>query len=116
MRYAMLVLLNIPVVLLALANILTQYKIRKISKARFWHQIILWLVILIVLVSSFPIYNILAGKTLFDSSELSSFDIVQTTALIFLFYIINHQRLRIEETERTLRDLHQELSIKLSKE
>jgi len=114
MRYVLLVLLNLPLILLALINIITQYKMRKVSKSRFRQQIALWLVILIVLVGSFPLYNHLTGSPVFDSSELSLFDIAETTALIFLFYTINHQRQRIERTERTVRDLHQELSIRLA--
>jgi hypothetical protein len=54
------------------------------------------------------------GKAAFDSEELSLFDIVQTTAIIFLFYIVNNQRQRNDQIERRLRELHQELSIKLS--
>jgi hypothetical protein len=45
---------------------------------------------------------------------LSLFDIVQTTAIVLLFYIVNTQRQRIDQNERRVRDLHQELSIKLS--
>ena len=114
MRYVVLVLLNLPIILLALVNILTQYKMKKVSKARFRHQIILWSIILIVLIFSFPLYNHLTGKPILDSRELSLFDIVQTTALVFMFYIINRQRQQIEQTERMVRDLHQEISIKLS--
>ena len=114
MRYLILVLLNLPVILLALLNIVTQYKLRKVSKQRLQHQVLLWLVVLIVLVCSFPIYNLLSGKPLLDSSELSLFDIVQTTAIILIFYIVNRQRQRIEQNEKIIRDLHQELSIKLS--
>ena len=114
MRYLVLVLLNLPIVLLALVNLVTQYKLRRVSKARFRHQMILWMIILAILVSSFPIYNYITGKPLLDSSELSLFDIVQTTALILLFYITNDQRQKIERNEKTIRDLHQEISIKLS--
>lgn len=114
MRYVILVLLNLPIILLALVNILTQYKMHRVSKARFRHQIILWSIILIVLVCSFPFYNHLTGKLILDSSELSIFDIVQTTALIFMFYAVNRQRQQIEQNERMMRDLHQEISIKLS--
>ena len=114
MRYLILVLLNLPVILLALLNIVTQYKLRKVSKQRLQHQVLLWLVVLIVLVCSFPIYNLLSGKPLLDSSELSLFDIVQTTAIILIFYVVNRQRQRIEQNEKIIRDLHQELSIKLS--
>lgn len=115
MRYTILVLLNLPIVLLALINIVTQYKLHKISGARFRHQLVMWVVILIVLISSFPVYNTLAGKAPLDSHELSVFDIAQTTALVLLFYVINYQRQRLDQTERLVRDLHQEVSIRLSK-
>jgi len=114
MRYIILVLLNLPIIILALLNIVTQYKMHRITKNRLKQQITLWIIILIVLVSSFPLYNYLSGKPALDSSELSLFDIVQTTAIIFLFYVVNHQRQQIERTEHTVRDLHKELSIKLS--
>lgn len=114
MRYLILVLLNTPVVFLALFNIVTQYKVKKISKTRFHSQLTLWLAILIVLISSFPLYNYFSSNELLDSSELSSFDIFQTTAIIGLIYIVNSQRRNIERNEKATRDLHQELSIRLS--
>jgi len=114
MRYLILVLLNMPIILLALFNIITQFKLKRVTKKRFQHQIMLWLLIFVVLVLSFPLYNYLAGKPLLDSAELSLFDIVQTTAIIIIFYIVNRQRQKIETAEKTIRDLHQELSIRLS--
>lgn len=114
MRYIVLVILNLPIILLALTNIVTQYKLGKVSKNRLSHQLIIWLIILVVLISSFPIYNTLVGKPPLDSSELSIFDILQVTGIILLFYIANNQRLRQDQTEKRLKELHQELSIKLS--
>lgn len=114
MRYIILVALNLPIVLLALLNIITKYKMRHASKSRFVKQLILWLLILVILVGSFPVYNVLVGRPVLDSIDLSAFDIVQTTALVFLFYVINDQRQKAEQTERRLRDLHQQLSIILS--
>ena len=116
MRYLILVLLNVPIILAALINIITQYKLRKVSVTRFRHQLIIWMVIMVVLIGSFPLYNISIGHPPPDSSELSLFDILQTTAIILLFYIANNQRQRIDQNERRLRDLHQELSIRLSNE
>lgn len=116
MRYLILVLLNLPVIFLALINILTQYKLRKVSRGRFRHQIIAWVTILVVLIGSFPLYNYAIDRPLFDASSLSAFDIVETTAIIFLFYVVNNQRQHIERTERLARDLHQELSIRLSED
>lgn len=114
MRYIILVLLNLPIILLALLNIVTQYKLKKVSKARFRHQILLWVVLLIVLIGSFPAYNYLNDRPMLDASELSLFDMVQTTAIIYMIYAINNQRRKIENNERAFRDLHQELSVKLS--
>ena len=116
MRYLVLVLLNVPIILAALINIITQYKLRKVSVTRFRHQLIIWMVIMVVLIGSFPLYNISIGHPPLDSSELSLFDILQTTTIILLFYIANNQRQRIDQNERRLRDLHQELSIRLSNE
>jgi len=115
MRYIILVLLVAPIVLLAFINIVTQYKLGKISRSRFRHQMVLWLTIIIVVIGSFPIYNYSVGKPLLDSSELSLFDIAQTVAIVYLVYIINNHRRKIEQNEHTIRDLHQEISIRLSK-
>lgn len=114
MRYLILVFLNLPVVVIALVNIVTQYKLKRISKGRFRHQIILWLLILAVVVGSFPLYNYLVGRPTLDSIDLSAFDIAQTTAIVWLFYIINSQRQRIDQAEQRIKDLHRELSIRLS--
>ena len=114
MRYIVLVLLITPIVLLALVNIITQYKMKRASKARLKHQLVLWVVLFVVLLCSFPIYNYLSGRPILDSHELSVFDIVQTTAIILLVYIINYQRQKIEYNDTRLRQLHQKLSIRLS--
>lgn len=114
MRYILLVILNLPIILMALINIITQYKLGAVSRSRLRHQLIIWLLTLSVVVGSFPIYNWLAGKELFDSSELSLFDIVEVTAIIWLCYGINTHRQRLDQAERRVRQLHQELSIRLS--
>lgn len=114
MRYIILVLLNLPLVLLAFINGITLFKLNKISRLRFMTQTLVWLVILIVLVGSFPFYNYLNHRPILDSHELSLFDIIQTVAIVFLLYITNNQRRKVDQLERRVRDLHQEVSIKLS--
>lgn len=115
MRYLLLLLLNLPVILLALMSIVTQYKMDRMSRERFRSQMILWSVALVVIIASFPVYNLLSGKALLDSAELSLFDIFEITVIVTLVYVLNNQRQKIDRAEKTLRDLHQELSIKLSK-
>ena len=51
MRYFALVLLNVPIILLALVNIITQYKLNKITVTRLRHQVVMWLVVMAVLLS-----------------------------------------------------------------
>jgi len=114
MRYLVLILLNTPIILLALLNIVTQYRMHHMPRRWFYRQLLLWIIILAVLIGSFPVYNLVIGRPVLDSIDLSAFDIVEITAVIFLFYIINDQRRKIEHAERRLRDLHQELSIQLS--
>ena len=114
MRYLLLVLLNLPVILLALVNVVTQFKLKRVSVSRFRHQLILWTAILLLLIGSYPVYNMLKGGAPFDSTGLSVFDILQTTAIIFLLYFSNQQRQQNDQNEKRLRDLHQALSIKLS--
>ena len=114
MRYIILVLLNLPIILLALVNIVTQYKLKKVDKNRFYQQFVVWFILMVLLVGSYPVYNLINGRPPFGSAELSVFDIMQTTGVIYLFYMVNRQRQRIDQNEKRLRDLHQELSIKLS--
>jgi hypothetical protein len=114
MRYLFLVLLNLPIIFLALLNTLTQYKLGKITVRRFRSQLIFWVIVLLALVLSFPLYNYSNDNSLFESSQLSLIDISESTVLIYLIYIINNQRRKIEQQERRLNDLHQELSILLS--
>lgn len=116
MRYVLLVVLNLPIVLLALLNIVTQYKLRNITASRFRLQLAIWLCILAILVGSFPLYNHLTGKPPLDSSGFSAFDLAEITAIIYLIYGSNNQRRKIEQNEKLFRDLHQELSIQLSVE
>lgn len=116
MRYIVLVLLNLPIIILALVNLITNYKINKSSSRHFKHQLFLWLIILIILVCSFPFYNFIIGRPLLDASELSLFDIVEVTIIIYLIYAANNQRRRLERNERIINQLHQELAIILSEE
>lgn len=115
MRYLVLVALNLPIIFLAFIKIIVQYKLHKISPERFRLQMLLWLIVFVFLVTSFPIYNLLSGVSLFDSSTLSGLDILQTTTIVYLVYVINDHRRKIELSEKAIRNLHQELSIKFAK-
>lgn len=113
-RYLILFLLNLPFILAAILSQITQYKLGRSSKKRLYVQMILWSLILIGLASAEPFYNWLFAQGFTQTDPLSLFDVVQLTAVVVLFYIVNRSRLKIEMIERRLNDLHQELSIQLS--
>ncbi len=114
MRYLILILLNLPIVIMALTNILIKYKMRKITKRRFKIQLTFWAAVLICLVLSYPVYNHLVGNRVFESNSLTIMDIVQVTAIVYLVYSVSSARQRLERAERRFNDLHQELSIAIS--
>lgn len=112
-RYLLLLLLNLPFIMAGLLSALTQYKLRKSSKRRFIAQAILWLTILLGLITAQPLYEWLYSHELTQTEPLSLFDVIQITAIVTTFYIANRTRAKLDETERRIQELHQELSIKL---
>lgn len=115
-KYLLLFILNIPFVIMGLTNALVNFKLNKISKRRLLLQVSLWIVILIGLVGARPIYEFLFSNKLTDTEPLSLFDVIQITGIVFVFSMANRSRVKVEILERRVQDLHQELSIKLSRQ
>lgn len=99
----------------ALLSAITQYKLGKSSRRRTVVQMFVWIVILTGLAIAEPFYEWLYSNELTQTEPLSLFDVIQITAIVVIFYIANRTRVKLEETERRLNDLHQQLSIHLSK-
>ena len=114
-RYLLLLLLNLPFILLAILGAVTRYKLKHLSKKRLIIQVSLWALILTGLALSEFIYNWLFAHNMTQTEPLSLFDVIQITAIVIVFYIANRSRAKIENLEKRVQDLHQELSIRLSK-
>jgi len=114
-RYLLLLLLNLPFILIAILGAVTRYKLKQLSKKRFTVQIILWLLILTGLALSEFTYNWLFTHNMTQTEPLSLFDVIQITAIVIVFFIANRSRAKIENLEKRVQDLHQEISIRLSK-
>jgi hypothetical protein len=115
-RYFLLLLFTLPFIIAALLNNTTQYKLHAISRTRFIVRSLLWILVLIGVAFVEPIYSWLFANKLTQTESLSLFDVVQITGIVMLFYLVNRLRQKTEVLERRLRDLHQEISIKLSGE
>lgn len=113
-RYVLLLLINTPFLILAVTSIITRYKMRRITRRRATIQLVLWSVLFIGLAAAEPVYRWLFANNLTNTDSLSLFDVVQITVIIFLLYVVNGLSVRLEQTEKRLGDLHQELSIRLS--
>lgn len=94
---------------------ITQYKLGKSSKNKLIAQLLLWFIILGGLIIAEPLYEWLYGQQLTQTEPLSLFDVIQITAIIITFYLATRTRSKLEDVERRLNDLHQEVSIRLSK-
>ncbi len=114
-RYVLLFLLNLPFILAALLNVTVSYKLRKISKRRYFFYVTFWLAILASLGLASPIYNYLFTRELTQTEPLSLFDVMQITGIVVVLYIASRTRARVDSLERRVNDLHQELSIVLSR-
>lgn len=115
-RYILLLLLNTPLVLAAISGLFVKLKLKKISRKRFATYVLFWLLILAGLLLAEPIYEYLFTNKLTMTEPLSLFDVVQLTAIISILFVLARTRTKLESTERRLNDLHQEISIQMSKD
>lgn len=113
-RYALLVLLNLPFIILAMLGAVTQYKLRRQSRFKLWSQLLFWLCVTAGLIMAEPIYEWLFSNNLTQTEPLSLFDVIQITAIVIVFYIANRAYAKVELLENRLQSLNRELSIRLS--
>lgn len=115
-RYLLLLVLTSPFILAAVISAITQYKLGKRSSRRLIVQLFLWAIVLVGIIFAEPLYTWLFQNNLTETEPLSLFDVVQITAIVVLLFIVNQAASRLDTLERRVNDLHQELSIRLSKD
>lgn len=115
-RYLILILLNTPLILIALTSNLVDYKTGKRPKKKFVISMAFWVFVFASLISTKFAYDFLFSNSLTTTEPLSLFDVIQITGIIIVLFIANRTRLKIEALERRVQDLHQELSIQVSKD
>lgn len=113
-RYTILIILNAPLVLAGFLSALVGYKMKLVGKKRFLLRCLLWLGIFAGLVFAEPLYRFLFSNNLTATEPLSLFDVAQITGIIFTLFIASQAYARVDLLERRTRDLHRELSIRLS--
>lgn len=114
-RYLILIILNAPLLIAAGVNTIVGYKLGRMTKKRMLVGVSFWLILLLGLCLLQPIYQFLFSNKLTETEPLSLFDVVQITGIIFTLFIANRAYGKVDRLERRVNDLHQELSIELSK-
>lgn len=113
-RYAILILLNTPMVIAGILSSVVAYKLGRTSLRQFIIKLTLWLGIFLGIVFIEPVYNFLFSNHLTATEPLSLFDVMQITGITFTLFIANRAFMKADLLERRVQDLHQELSIRLS--
>lgn len=115
-RYLLLVLLNLPLIIAGILNAVVAYKLNRTTTRKFVFRLVLWLGILVGLIFAEPIYNYLFTKGLTQTEPLSLFDVIQVTGIIIVLFIATQANSKVTTLEKKVNDLHQELSIRISKD
>jgi len=114
-RYLILVILNTPLILIAILNAIVSYKLNHINFRRMIFKIVFWLTVATCLFFTETIYSFLYANGLTQTEPLSLFDVIQITGVILIFFLVNKLYVKVDVLEKRVQDLHQELSIILSK-
>lgn len=114
-RYFILIILNTPLIVAAILNATVAYKLKRTNKRRFIFRVLFWLSIFAGLIFAQPIYVFLFSNNLTQTEPLSLFDVIQITGIIFSLFIVNQAYAKVDRLEQRFQNLHQELSIMLSR-
>lgn len=114
-RYVILVIINAPLIFSALLSNVIDFGMRTITLRKFIFRTMIWVIILTGLVAAKFLYDYLVSNDRTRTEDLSLFDVIQITGVIAVLFMANRSRIKIEALERRVNDLHQELSITLSK-
>ena len=113
-RYLILIILNTPLILIAITNAIVSFKMKHISLRRLVYKITFWVTVLLGLIFTQTAYIFLYKEGLTKTEPLSLFDVIQITGIIYIFFLVNRLYVKVDILERRAQDLHQEISIKLS--
>jgi hypothetical protein len=111
-KYVILVVLNSPFIVYALAKSIIYFKEGIYSKMQLSVRLIFWLTALAGMIFAKPLYDFLVHKDLTDSAPLSLADVLLTTACFLSLTMLIRLYARVDRAERNLTDLNQALTLR----
>lgn len=113
-KYTILIVLNVPFIILGYLRTVLLHKSGKLQRVGFFMRLLFWTILLIGLIFAESIYNYLSQERLTDSPPLSIADVVLVTGVLFGLTLCMRLYAKVDQLERRLNDIHEELSIKTS--
>jgi hypothetical protein len=111
-KYVILVVLNAPLIIYALAKSIIYFKEGLYSKMQLGFRLVFWLGALAGMIFAKSIYDFLVHKDLTDSAPLSLADVLLTTACFLSLTMLIRLYARVDKAERNLTDLNQALTLR----
>lgn len=115
-KYAILILINLPLLIIGVIGAITSYKTKRISKKRMRAELVVWLVIAVGLIFVEPFYNVLIRANLTDSPSMSIFDMVLLTSLLFCLLLIKNSNEKLNLLNRKISRMHEHLAFRSDEE
>jgi len=110
-KYALLVLINLPLLMIGIVSAITSYKTRRTSKRRAVLEVVFWLLVGGALLLVEPLYNTLVSHNLTNSEPMSIFDMVLLTLILFCLLLIKQANERTAALAKKLSRMHENLVI-----
>jgi hypothetical protein len=110
-KYALLVIVNLPILIIAILGAITSYKTKRSSKRRCIVEVAFWCAVGVLLICIEPIYNALVRHNLTNSAPMSIFDLVLLTLFILCLLLIRKLNEKVTELNKKLSKLHENIVI-----
>jgi hypothetical protein len=110
-KYALLVLINAPLIIVAVLMALTSYKTGRSTRRRCTVLVTFWLLVGVGMVFVEPAYNLLIRANLSASPPLSVFDIILLTAILFQLLLMVQLYERLTNLSRKVSRMHEGIAI-----
>lgn len=110
-KYALLVLINVPLIAIGIIGAVTGYKTSRISKKRCAAEVTFWLLVGVGLSLVEPLYNTLIKHNLTNSEPMSIFDMVLLTLILFCFLLIKQANERTTQLAKKISRMHENIVI-----
>jgi hypothetical protein len=110
-KYVLLVLINSPLIILAVLMAVTGYKTGRSTRRRCGVVVTFWLMVGIGMFFVEPAYDSLVRANLTDSPPMSVFDIILLTGIIFLMLLIVQLYERLTTLSRKVSKMHEGIAI-----